>query len=274
MKNKKRVFLKLLFILVFFSSGVYAQLKDHQIYFKAKKLLMRREYDQALKSFDLLRKEYPNSSLLDGAAFWSANIMERQGKDAEAFQAYENFQKKYPKSGWTDDCERKQIGIAEKVAKRGNERYVNFIVNKLDSPNKKTKYQAAVSLGKLHDQRALPVLRQIKNNGDKDMGNVAKSLINNIEAKPKNRKPKLRVLPDNSNQNDNNRTNRRTINQPKPRSTESLPGYQKQRRSKTTPTPKIKRPSRQPQTKSRKPAVKRTPSTQTKKPSKSSPTKK
>ena len=274
MKNKRKYVLKILFILVLFSSVGYAQQDDFQIYHKAKKLLQRREYKKAQESFELLKKKYPNSRLIDDAAFWSAYILEKQGKNSDAFKAFDNLKKKYPKSPWVDDAEAQQISIAEKLFKRGNKNYKNFIINKLDSPDKKTKYRAAVSLGKLRDQRALPVLRQMESNGDKDMGSVAKSLLRNIEAKPKKVSPRLRVLPDNQKQNNDKRSNRRTIRQPQGKTSETLPGYQKQRRSSKMPSPKITRPSRQSQTKSRTPAVKRTPSTQQTKPSKSSATKK
>ena len=274
MKNKLKLVLKILFILVLFSSVVYAQLKDYQIYFKARKLLQKHEYEKAQESFKLLKRKYPSSKFIDGTEFWSAYILEKQGENSDAFKAFDDLKKKYPKSPWIDDAEAQQIDIAEKLFKRGNKNYKNFIINKLDSPDKKTKYRAAVSLGKLRDQRALPVLRQMENNGDKDMGSVAKSLLRNIEAKPIKRSPRLRVLPDNQKQKNDERSNRRTIRQPQSRTSETLPGYQKQQRTSKTPSPIINRQSRQPQTKSRTPEVKTKPSVPQKQPAKSSPAKK
>ncbi len=274
MKNKRKFVLKILFILVLFGSVGYAQQDDFPIYHKAKKLLQRREYKKAQESFELLNKKYPNSRLIDDAAFWSAYILEKQGKNSDAFKAFDNLKKKYPKSPWIDDAEAQQINIAERLFKKGNKKYKNFIINKLDSPDKKTKYRAAVSLGKLRDQRALPVLRQMESNGDKDMGLVAKSLLRNIEKKPIKRSPGLRVLPDNQKQKNDEKSNRRTIRQPQSRTSETLPGYQKQRRTSKTPSPKINRPSRQPQTKSRTPEVKTKPSVRPTQPAKSSPVKK
>lgn len=275
MKNERRKFvLKLLFILVLFSSIAYTQQDDFQIYNKARKLLQRREYKKAQDSFELLKKQYPNSRYIDDAGFWSAYILEKQGNDSDAFEAFDNLQKKYPKSPWIDDAEAQQISIAEKFAKKGNKKHVNFIVNKLDSPNKKTKYRAAISLGKLRDQRALPVLKQMEKNGDKDMGSVAKSLLRNIEAKPIKRKPKLRVSPDKKIQINDSQINRRTIKQPQSRNSKRLPEYKKQRKTSNIPSPKINMPSRKKQTKSRPAAVKKKPSARKASPPKSSPTKK
>ena len=130
------------------------------------------------------------------------------------------------------------------------------------------------TVGKLRDQRALPVLKQMEKNGDKDMGSVAKSLLRNIEAKPIKRKPELRVSPDKKIKTNDNRTNRRTIKQPQSRTSKTSPGYQKQRKTSNTPSPKINVPSRNPQTKSRTPAVRTKPSVRKTSPPKSSPAKK
>ena len=123
MKNKLKLVLKILFILVLFSSVVYAQLKDYQIYFKARKLLQKREYEKAQESFKLLKRKYPSSKFIDGTEFWSAYILEKQGENSDAFKAFDDLKKKYPKSPWIDDAEAQQIDIAEKLFKRGT----NFV---------------------------------------------------------------------------------------------------------------------------------------------------
>lgn len=274
MKNTKYFFLSILFFLVLFASFTYAQQDDFPLYYKARKLLQQREYKKAQESFELLKKKYPNSIYMDDAGFWSAYIAEKQGQETEAFNAYNKLRKKYPQSPWVDDAEAHQIDIAEKLARSGDNRHVNFIVNKLQSPDKKIKYRAALSLGKLGDRRALPTLRRMENNGDKDMGSVAKSLIRDFEKGPVKVNPRMRVKPDRKKRIDDFPAKRRTIKQPVSRTSKTLPGYQKQLKERKTTKPKINRSPRRSQTKSRAPAVKTKPSVQRSLPKKSSPAKK
>jgi len=274
MKNLKYLSLTIIFFSGLFVSLSFAQQEDFDLYWKAKVLLRKREYKKAQESFELLKTKYPNSRYIDDAGFWSAYILEKQGQDTDAFDEYKKLKDKYPLSAWVDDAEAQQIDIAEKLARRGDNRHVNFIVNKLQSPDKKTKYRAAVSLGKLRDQRALPVLKQMENNGDKDMGSVAKSLIRNVEKKPIKVNPRFRAQPDKKKQPDDFQTKRRTVRQPGRRTSEKMPAYRKQPTKGRTASPKVNRPSPRSQPKSRTPAVKTKPPVQRSGSKKSSPTKK
>jgi len=261
MKTNKKIILKILFILFSFSSISFGQLKDYQIYFKAKKLLMRREYEKAAETFKLLKSTYPDSRYNESAEFWTADMLEKKNDDDRAFKAYRRFIKKYPKSAWVDDAETRQIGIAERLIKSGNPDYKQFIIKKLDSPNKVTKYQAAVSLGKLRDQRALPVLKQMEKNGDKDMGSVAKSLIRNVEKEPIKINPRLRTKPDKIKGADDFQSKRRTVRQPDRRTSDKMPGYRKQSIGRKSASPRVSRPPSGSRKQSRTPAVKTKPST-------------
>ncbi|OQX87209.1 hypothetical protein B6D60_04360 [candidate division KSB1 bacterium 4484_87] len=181
MKFKSSVFLAMI-LGVFFFSSLKAQ-DGFQYYYQAKKLMHQRDYKKALELFDKLKKEFPNSKYEDDAEFWSAYILQKENRYDESFRRYDRLKQKFPKSPWVDDAEVQQIGIAEKLANRGKKKYLNYLVERVHSPDKTIKYQASISLGKLNDQRALPGLRQIANNGDIDMSQMARSLIKNIESK-------------------------------------------------------------------------------------------
>jgi len=214
----KKKFLKLVIIILLmntFAALAIAQ-DGFQLYYQAKKLLYQREYDQALQTFDSLKTLYPDSKFLDDAEFWSGYILQRQKKYTESFRSYENLKKQYPTSAWVDDAEIQQIGIAEKMATTGDRKYIDFLVNKLHSADKSIKYQASVSLGKLNDPRALPGLRQIANNGDRDMGRMAKSLIQQIESKKTARPPKGRIIRRPPQEIQDREINKRTM-QPSPK---------------------------------------------------------
>ncbi|OQX96123.1 hypothetical protein B6I21_01865 [candidate division KSB1 bacterium 4572_119] len=182
MKNKSIISLILILVGCFLVSSAEAQ-DGFQLYYKAKKQMHLKEYDQALETFKLLMVKFPESKYLDDAQFWTGYVNGKQKKYSESFRLYEDLKKNYPNSPWVDDAEIQQIDVAEKLANRGEKPYLDYLVKKLNSPDKTIKYQASMSLAKLRDDRALPGLKQMAKNGDKDMSRVARSLIKKIESK-------------------------------------------------------------------------------------------
>lgn len=181
-------------VLVLATTNLIAQ-EDFTLFNEAMELRIQREWEKALEKYDLLKLNYPDSKYVDDVEFWSAYILEEQGKESEAFTAYEEMKNKHPQSPWVDDATRHQIGLAEKFVKQGQEGYKEFLTKNLDSPYKNVKYQAALSLGKLGDQRAIPVLKEMSNNGDKDMRSVGNSLLQKFDHPNQQDRRELKPMP-------------------------------------------------------------------------------
>jgi len=252
-KVKIVVFLSLILFLLSLTPGLNAQ-EDFTMLNEARELRTKREWDKALEKYELVKVKFPDSKYVDDAEFWSAYILEEQGKESEAFMAYEEMIKKHPDSPWVDDAKTHQIVLAEKFVKQGQANYTNFLVKKLESPNKNVKYQAALSLGKLGDKHAIPVLKEMSNNGDRDMRSMGNSLLQKLE-RPTRLKPQDR------------RQLRPTPTIPPETRTDKRGNIKKQ---------PIVKPQRQRQIPSRKPTIKSTPKRQPKRstPPKTSPPKK
>jgi len=163
------------------ASLLFAQEDDFKLFNEAMDLRIQRDWDRALETYRLLKQKFPSSKYVDDAEFWSAYILEEQGKDEEAFSAYQQLKENYPTSPWSDDATLHQIGLAEKFMRQGKKNYERFLLDHLESPDKNVKYQAALSLGKLGDERAIPVLKEMANNGDRDMRFVGKALLQRFE---------------------------------------------------------------------------------------------
>lgn len=249
--------LTLVLTVLMFSVQLVKAQDDFKLYYQGKKLMHKREHKQALNSFDSLRIKFPDSKYLDDAAFWSAYILEMQGKERDSFAAYQNLKKTFPDSPWLDDAEIRQISIAEKLAQKDEKTYIDFLINRLASDDKTIKYQASMSLAKLRDRRALPGLRQIANNGDNDMSLMAKSLIKRIETKPVPKHPNNRIP---KNQKNFGERDFRNPNDPAPKIIRpgNRSGETKNRpSSKKSPERKINRPSPKPKTDVSKPVKKK-----------------
>lgn len=165
-----------IFIVVAMPSLLNAQ-QDSTLFFEAKALMFQQKHREALNLYEMLKMKYPDSKYSDDSEFWSAYILEQQGKKTYAFHAYQDLIQKYPGSTWADDAMVHQIGLAEKFIQEGDAGYLDFLNEKLESPFKNVRYQAALSLGKFQDQRAVPALHEMSNNGDRDMRSIATSLL-------------------------------------------------------------------------------------------------
>jgi len=184
MKSKLTAYLvSSIFIIVIMPSILNAQ-QDSTLFFEAKTLMFQQKHQDALNLYELLKMKYPDSKYSDDSEFWSAYILEQQGKKTYAFNAYGDLIQKYPSSPWADDAMVHQIGLAEKFIQEGQANYLNFLNEKLEFPFKNVKYQTALSLGKFQDQRAVPALHEMSNNGDRDMRSIATSLLKSYPSQP------------------------------------------------------------------------------------------
>jgi len=247
-------FFALIIILVVFAPLLRAQ-EDFNLFNEAMELRIQREWDKALEKYESLKQMYPKSKYADDAEFWSAYILKEQGKDNDAFKAYQAMKQKYPDSPWADDAIMHQIGLAEKFVKQGQDSYRNFLKNQLKSPHKNVKYQAALSLGKLGDKRAIPVLKEMSNNGDRDMRSVGNSLLQSIDDRRRQNRTQIKPIPI---QPQKSKTDKKkntikkppTFEHPKQRQaptqrprTERIKPAQKQQPKRSTP-PKITNPKK------------------------------
>ncbi len=196
MRNVKIVaFLSFTLGLLCITSMLKAQ-EDLAIFNEAQDLKIQQEWNKAVEKYELLKLKYPDSKYVDDAEFWSAYILEKQGKHSDAFKVYQEMIQKYPESPWVDDATIQQIGLAEKFVRDGKDDYSNFLTDKLESPIKSVKYRAALSLGKLGDKRAMSALKEMANNGDRDMRTMANSLLQKkFNQEPPKDSRQLRPIP-------------------------------------------------------------------------------
>lgn len=228
--------------LIIFPLILFAQDESTQLFYSAKRLMHQRKYDRALENYELLKKKFPDSKYNDDAEFWSAYIWEKKADDKKAFESYEKFVSKNPTSPFVDDAMVYQISVAEKLARKGDKNFREFIVTKLSSPNKTVKYQASLSLGKLRDARAIPTLTQIANNGDQDMSLMAKSLIHDINKPMKNDDDALkRMIKSGQNRDSDSGTNK-TIERNKVPFPGSVSSPKRQPETKNSKPPATKQP--------------------------------
>jgi hypothetical protein len=134
------------------------------------------KWEEAIALFDEFLQKYPGSKYEDDVLFWMGySKQELPGHSQQAFDTYSKLVSNFPNSTWADDAQRRQITLAEKFIMQGKEAYKEFLYTQLRKEQKDIQYQSAVVLGKMGDEKAIPVLEKMKN--DEDYSEVASELL-------------------------------------------------------------------------------------------------
>jgi len=145
-----------------------------KLYQKGLEQALAKEWNDAGQSFRQLIADYPESEYLDDAYFWVGHCLEHTAGDpGRVYDAYQDLSDRFPESSWVNNAVIQQIGLAEQLVRKGQESYHSFLLAKLQDSEPAVNAQAALALGRLGDQRAVPVLRRLTN----DPENSAESLV-------------------------------------------------------------------------------------------------
>ena len=137
---------------------------DQELFFDAKRKVMAEDYQAAIDELEQLVSDFPKSRYVDDAKFWIGFCLEKMPeRQSDAYEAFTLLVNTYPTSSWVDDAVAHQIMLAEHFVRNGQEEYREVLEEQLGNSDEDVHYQAAISLGKLGDQVALPALREMQN---------------------------------------------------------------------------------------------------------------
>lgn len=181
MTKMLQIFIVIIYITLSVSPGIASE--DQDRFLEAKKKCINQEWYEAITLFERFLEDFPESRNNDDARFWIAYSLEKiPGKQSEAFIAYSNLTSNQPESPWTDDAIMHQINLAETFIREGMDQYREFLYENLESDIDEVKYRSAISLGRLGDKRALPVLEGLRSH--EDFGPLAANLSSILQSVP------------------------------------------------------------------------------------------
>jgi GWxTD domain-containing protein len=153
---------------------------EQERFLEAKKMHHNQQWQEAITLFEKFLEDYPDSRRADDARFWIAYSLEKiPGEQQQAFMAFAKLTSDFPESPWADDAIMHQISLTETLIREGQDQYREFLYEKLNSENEEIKYRSAISLGRLGDVKALPVLEGMK--GHEDYGPLASNLTSILQ---------------------------------------------------------------------------------------------
>ena len=124
-----------------------ANAHEDELYSEAKEALDEGEYDDAIKQFDEVVKLHGRKA--DGALYWKAYALNKNGNKAQALTAIGELRKSYPKSNWLRDA------AALEQEMRG------VTVNPDNISDEELKLLAIQSLMNSDPEKAVPLLEKI-----------------------------------------------------------------------------------------------------------------
>ena len=160
-------------------SGVSAQQDPAARYQQAKDLTMQGDWAQALQLFrNLSEGDSPHAS---GATFYVGVCLENMsGRDPEAFEVFAEMRRRFPDSPMAHDALLRQVTLAGMLG-FSDLRFRDFLYEQLDSEDDQVRLQAAFSLSRLGDERAVEGMLEIWREGPEDQRMMALDQVRNFD---------------------------------------------------------------------------------------------
>ena len=149
------------------AEGVQQQTPAEQAYQDARDLTMQQDWDRALQTFRRLAQG--DSPRADDAAFYVGFCLENMpGRTEEAFLAYRDVRSGHPDSEMADRALMRMLPLAGTLGEE-DASYRDFLAGHLQNDEASVRREAALSLARFGDERALAGLREILREGSADM---------------------------------------------------------------------------------------------------------
>lgn len=130
----------------------------------AKTLFFDRKYAEARKAWEAVRASAKGPDA-DAAAYWVARCSENLAENERAMKEYDVFLALHSHdAALVEEARTSRVGLAAKLYKAGDKRYVPVLRDAVSDPSKTVRYYAALQMSGLDadmGRLASPVLRQI-----------------------------------------------------------------------------------------------------------------
>ncbi len=139
-------------------------------YQRANALVLDQQWKQAAEAMADVERTYPRSGWADGARFWYAYSLGKNGTPSEeVFREYEVFLKKYPHSKWTDAARSSLISIGNHLAASGKPEYAEKIRPFTESDKLDIALTALVALQNMGDDSLPDIIKLYHSTADPSM---------------------------------------------------------------------------------------------------------
>ncbi|KAA3615697.1 MAG: outer membrane protein assembly factor BamD [Calditrichaeota bacterium] len=158
-----------LIVLFLFAQSNYAldALDDeaNKLYQDGYKLILDKDWNSAIETFEKLLDKYSDSSWEDDATFWICYAHEKKGRKKEnSFECYEDFIKDFEDSKWRDDALQNMAKIAQEI---GNSDYTTRVKNLENELDDELSLAAIRALSSRGDTKAFESIIRIFNSNKK-----------------------------------------------------------------------------------------------------------
>lgn len=184
-KGSRLIFLLMCTFLMISGSATAATVQaqeresEEETYLRARDFNLRGEWGKAIELYRHIASG--DSPRAPEAAFYLGLCLENlPGKDEEAYQIFEALQKSHPDDPIVEKALSHQIILAGMLGEKDRS-YREFLVRMLDSDEPGVRCEAALSLARFGDERAVDCLQEVLREGNKDQQLLALERIPNFD---------------------------------------------------------------------------------------------
>ena len=141
--------------------------RDETLFKDAKILIFDKKWDTAREKLETLMDDFPGSPFYGQALFWVGKcLQETEGREAEALRTFRRYlQREDQVKSLSEEAEFAVIELAFKLYEKGQTSFIGEMEKRLESPNNKVRYFAALQMSYVPDKRyarkSVPVLKEI-----------------------------------------------------------------------------------------------------------------
>ncbi len=164
------------------TAGISAQdiAPAKELYQQAMEAKEEKNWDKSTELLERYVENYQDEQRYYDALYWLGIGYQRSESDyPKAFSIYEELINAAEETSWNDEAVTNQIYVAEQLARKGATTYHDFLLTKLESDDQDVQREAALSLGKIGDERSIPVLKELAD--DPQVGPLAQALVANMD---------------------------------------------------------------------------------------------
>jgi HEAT repeat protein len=136
-------------------------------YDDARRALNRRDFDDAITAFQVLRRDFPGSEYVGESYYWEAFALERNGNLEQAVDVIDVLLSEYPDADSAGDGRALRVQLCADLARRGDRECAEAVSTTVRDPgqlDEATRMAAMNALINMRADRAVPIAEQVATN--------------------------------------------------------------------------------------------------------------
>ncbi len=141
--------------------NILKQDPGYELFAKGRKLVFEEKWDEAIRTFEELKRKFPNSRSVEKSLYYTAICYKEKGDLKKSFDILDTFIKNRTKSDIIGEVKGLRVEVADKLVKSGQDQYRKYIESGIGDDDPEIKIMAIKALERVSPEKAVPMLEKI-----------------------------------------------------------------------------------------------------------------